>query len=463
LLKLRRDVGLVGASAYIMGTIIGAGIYVILGKAAAITGPSVWLAFLVAALIAACTGLSYAELSSAFPYDSAEYFYTERAFKDRRFSFGIGWLKLVVHVIATSAVALGFGGYLASLTGINFIVCALLLIFILTLINLIGVKLAVRFDIIMVLIAIIGLLLIVGFGLPHIQAPDFYLETASGIPGIITAAALVFFAFLGFENIGNISEEVRDPKRTLPRALIISIIVSTLLYVIVAIIAVSVVPWNELGQSASPLADVMAALLGSKAGVLIAIMALAATCSTVLGLMIGTSRMAYGMAEERSLPRFLSRVSRKQRVPYMSIIIVGIACALFALPGDIKAIAFLTDFGALFLFMVVNLCLIVLRYSHQHVPRTFRIPLNIGKFPVIPAVGLLACTALLFSFSKKMFFAGIMMFLLGILLYTIFWERKATEHRENQRNLAREDRKKREAKKASKTKVKRKKHSAKKK
>ncbi|MBW2972037.1 APC family permease [Candidatus Woesearchaeota archaeon] len=428
MLKLKREVGLFGATMYILGVIIGAGIYVIIGKAAGITGSSLWFAFLLAAVIAACTGLSYAELASAFPYDSAEYYYTARAFKDRRFSFGIGWLKLITHVIGTSAVALGFGGYLARLTGWNFIFCALLLIAVLAVINLVGVKQAVSFDILMVIVAIVGLLIVLAFGASSIHSFDFYTEAPAGFSGIMTAAALVFFAFLGFENVGNISEEVKDPKKTLPKALIISVIVSTLLYVLVAVVAVSVVPWQELGQSTSPLSDVMTTLMGTKAGIMMAIMALAATGSTVLGLLIGTSRMVYGMAEERTMPQIFLKVSRKRRVPYVAILSVALVCALFVLPGDITSVAFLTDFGALFIFLVINLCLIVLRYTHHNAPRTFRVPVNIGRFPVIPAVGMLSCAGLLFSFEKKVFLIGILMFLFGILLYATFGERKHKEH-----------------------------------
>jgi APA family basic amino acid/polyamine antiporter len=424
LLKLKRDVGLFGSTAYVLGVIVGAGIYVIIGKAGGYAGNSLWLAFLIAAFIAACTGLSYAELSSSFPRDSAEYLYTERAFKDRRFAFGIAWLKLVTHVIGTAAVALGFGGYLALLTGWNFVLCALLLLLFLTLVNFIGVKQALWFDIAMVIVAVAGLLFIIGVGAPSIQNVDFYLESPSGFPGILTGAALIFFAFLGFEIIGNLGEEVKKPKKTLPLAIIISVIISTVLYILVAIIAVSVVPWSQLAGSTSPLADVATALIGSKAGWIMAIMALAATGSTVLGLLISTSRMVYGMAEEHSFPRIFLKLTRKRRVPYLAILLVSITAALFVLPGDITAVAFLTNFGALFIFLVVNLCLIVLRYSHSHIPRGFRVPLNIGKFPVIPAIGLLTCAALLFSFSKKMFFLGILLFLSGLLIYSIFGERK---------------------------------------
>jgi len=424
LAHLKRELGLFSTVAYILGVIIGAGIYVIIGEAAGITGNSLWLSFLITAFIAACTGLSYAELSSTFPYDSAEYLYTERAFKDRRFSFGISWLKLITLIIGASAVSLGFGGYLSRITGINFVVCALMIIAAITILNLIGARQALFLDTILVILAVIGILMVIVIGAPHIQDFDFYLEMPGGPSGIFTAAALIFFAFLGFENIGNIGEEVRNPKKTLPLALIISIIISTILYVLVAVIAVSVVPWNELGHSTSPLSDVMTALIGTKAGTIIAIMALGATGSTVLGLLLATSRMVYGLAEERSFPKIFLKLSKKRQVPYVAILAVSAVCALAVLPGDITSVAFITDFSALFVFMVVNLCVIVLRYSHDHITRGFRIPLNIGKFPVIPALGILSSGALLFSFEKKMFFIGITLFLVGMLLYSVFGEKR---------------------------------------
>ena len=420
MLKLKRDIGLFSATAYILGIIVGAGIYVIIGKGAGIAGNSLWLSFLIAAFIAACTGLSYAELASAFPFDSAEYLYTQRSFNERKFSFGIAWLKMATLVIASAAVALGFGGYLSRLIGWSPVLCALLLLLVLTLINLVGVKQALWFDIGMVLVAIAGLLIVIFFGASSIQNIDFYLESASGFSGVLTAAALIFFAFLGFEGIGNIGEEVKNPKRTLPLALILSVVISTVLYILVAIIAVSVVPWSELAHSVSPLSDVMTALLGSKAGVMMAIMALAATGSTVLGVLIAGSRMVYGLAEEHSMPGIFLKLSKRRNVPYVAVITIGLVSALFVLPGDITSIAFLTDFGALFIFLVVNLCVIMLRFSHQHVPRGFRVPLNIRKFPVIPAIGLVSCAALLFSFEKKLFLGGILLFLSGIVLYTLF-------------------------------------------
>jgi APA family basic amino acid/polyamine antiporter len=422
--KLKREVGLFGATMCILGIIVGAGIYVIIGEAAGIAGNALWLSFLLGAVIAACTGLSYAELASSFPCDSAEYHYTKFAFNDKRLSFGIAWLKITGFIVAMSAVALGFGGYLSRLTGINFILCALLLVVVLTIFNLLGLKQALWLDILMVFVAISGLVLVITFGIPYVKSFDFYLETASGIGGIFTSAALIFFAFLGFENIGNMSEEVRNPKKTLPLALLFSVVISVVLYMLVAIIAVSVVPWSELAHSTAPLSDVMTALLGSKAGLLLAIMALAATGSTVLGLMIAGSRMLYGIAEEGAMPSIFLKLSRKRNVPYVALVIVSAVCTALVLTGDIKSIAFLTDFSAIFIFIVINLCVITLRFSHHHIPRGFRMPVNIGKFPVFPAVGLISCIALLFGFTKKFFLFGILLFLSGLVLYGFFGRQK---------------------------------------
>lgn len=423
---LKRQFGLFGAVVCVLGIIIGAGIYVIIGKAAGLTGNSLWLSFLIAAVIAACTGLSYAELSSTFPYDSAEYVYSEKAFKDRRFSFGISWLKMASLVIGTSAVSLGFGGYLSRLTGINFVVCALLLLAFVAAMNFVGLKQALFIDFILIGIAVIGLVFVIVAGAGHLGSVNYF-DFQFGWDGVVSAAALIFFAYLGFENLGSLGEEVRNPKRNLPLALIISLAISTVLYILVALVVVSVLPWQQLAQSNAPLADVMQELIGTKTAILLSIMALGATGSTVLGLAIGGSRMLYGLAEEKQIPAVFLKVTKKG-VPYVAVLAVTVLCAVFVIPGDIRTVAELTDFSALFIFIVVNACLITLRYTHHHIPRTFRVPVNIGKFPIIPAIGLLSSMYLLFSYSKKVFLAGIVMFLFGMLLYSVFWERKHVKH-----------------------------------
>ena len=428
---LKREITLFEATIYTLGVIIGAGIYVLIGKAAGFSGNGVWLSFLLASLIAACTGLSYAELASTYPYDSAEYLYTMKAFNDKKFSIGIGWLKLAGLTIAMGAVALGFGGYLSRLLGIHPIWGGIILVVLLTILNLTGIRRTMMIDIGFVLLTIVGLIIVILSGAKYIGSVDLF-DFQFGWSGIMTGAALIFFAFLGFENIGNIGEETKNPRKTLPRALIISIIASTLMYTVVAIVSVSVVPWKQLAASSAPLADVMQATLGANGALFITIVALAATASTVLGLFVAASRLLFGMAEEGSLPKILTRISGKENVPWIAVLLSAFVAILFVLPGDITTVAALTDFAALFVFMIINFTVIWLRFTRPNDIRGFKIPLNIFKAPIIPIIGTIFCGFMLFHFSKKVFFAGIAFFLVGMLLYHMFWEKrhKPLEHHE---------------------------------
>ncbi|MFC1723930.1 APC family permease [Nanoarchaeota archaeon] len=251
--------------------------------------------------------------------------------------------------------------------------------------------------------------------------------------GIMTGAALIFFAFLGFENIGNIGEETKNPRKTLPKALIYSIIISTILYVLVAIVAVSVVPWEQLAASDAPLADVAAATMGSTGGMLLAIIALAATASTVLGLFVAASRLIYGLAEEKTFPKIFLKITKHSGAPWIAILASAIVAIAFILPGDITTVAALTDWGALFIFMIVNFTVIWLRFKEPNATRGFKIPLNIGKVPVLPVFGMIFCGVMLFHFSKKVFVAGVVFFLVGLLLYSMFFERHHKELEHHQR------------------------------
>ncbi len=398
-------------------------VYVLIGKASGFAGNGVWLSFLLASIIAACTGLSYAELASAYPFDSAEYLYTKKAFRDNKFAFGIGWLKIASLIIACGAVALGFGGYLSRLTGLHPVAGGILLIILLTMLNITGIRKTMFIDIGFVILTVVGLLFVLVTGVKYIGTVDVW-QWDFGVTGVMTGAALIFFAFLGFENIGNIAEESKNPRYTLPRALIYSIIISTALYVLVALVAISVMPWKELAASSAPLADVAFATMGPNGALFLSIVALAATASTVLGLFIASSRMIFGMAEEGSLPKLLTKITRKSQAPIVSILLTAVIAIVFILPGDITTVAALTDWGALFIFLTVNFALIMLRFRDPNAVRGFRVPLNIGKVPVLSVLGMLFCGLMIFHLDKKVFLAGVLFFLTGLILYSIFWEHR---------------------------------------
>jgi APA family basic amino acid/polyamine antiporter len=412
---LRRVLGPFDVTVYGVGIIIGAGIYALIGKAAGIAGGAVWMSYGIAAIVAALTALSYAELTSIFPKSAAEYVYTDHAFRRKWLAFVVGWLAIYNMTIVASTVSLGFGGYFSALTGVPMLVGAVALIILMSLLNYSGIKESANANALLTLLEVGGLLIIIVLGWSHLGSVDYF-SSPGGFGGVMTAALLVFFAFLGFEDVANIAEETKNPKHVIPMGLLLALGISTLLYMLVSVAAVSVVPPEQLAASNAPLALVAnTALPGS--GSLLSLLALVATTTTVLTALIASSRMIWAMSRDGALPRFLSAVHPVRRTPWAAIALVGMVAAAVAFIGRIEIIAQLTDFGAFLLFAVVNLAVIVLRYREPGDRRMFRTPLNIGRFPVIPALGFIANMVMLFYFSLQMFIVGTAVLVVGYLVY----------------------------------------------
>ena len=247
---LARPLGLAAVTLSGIGIILGAGIYALIGTAAASAGNAVWLSFALSAVIALFTALSYAELSSIYPKAGAEYEYTAAAVGGY-IAFIVGWLIIFAGLVGAATVALGFGGYVAGLSGYGAVPAAAALICILTVILVIGVRESTAVAGLFTLIEGGGLVLVIIAGVPYLGRVD-YLEMPFGVTGLFSAAALVFFAFMGFEEMVKFSEETRDPEKTVPRALLIALAVCTALYILVCIAAVSVVGWEGLAASGAP-------------------------------------------------------------------------------------------------------------------------------------------------------------------------------------------------------------------
>lgn len=420
--KLKRALGLFETTMYGIGIILGAGIYVLIGKAAGIAGNAVWMSFLVSAIVASFTGLSYAELSSMFPKSAAEYLYTRKATNNKLLSFIVGWLTVYIIIVASAAVSLGFGGYLYAMTGVPAVAGALGLIAALSFINFWGIKESSTFNIIFTTVEFIGLAIIIFLSSSYLGSVDYF-ETPAGTMGIMTAAVLVFFAYLGFEDLVNVSEEVKNAPRTMPRALMISITVTTLLYILVSISAVSILPWEELGASHAPLADVANKAMPGSAGLLSGI-ALFATANTVLFLLIAGSRIMYGMSGQKALPPALCSVHRTRRTPWVSVAVIGAIAAAFVTIGSIRVVAEMTDFGAFMVFLFVNLSVILLRWRQPDIKRPFRVPISIGKLPVLPFLGVLFCAGMLFYFNMETALFGAFVIALGACFYFV-WGKNA--------------------------------------
>jgi APA family basic amino acid/polyamine antiporter len=401
---LARELGLWEVTLSGVGIIFGAGIYALIGVAAGQAGNAVWLSFLLSAAAALFTALSYAELASMFPRAGAEYEYTAEA-AGESLAFVVGWLIIFSGIVAAAAVSLGFANYFAALTGAPVIPVAALLLTALMALLILGIRESTLVAVIFTLVEAGGLLLIIVAGIPYLGSVD-YLEMPLGLPGVFSAAALVFFAFLGFEEVVKFSEETVRPERTIPRALLIAFSLCTLLYILVSFSAVSVIGWEGLAASEAPFTAVAIAVWGEAGALALSVIALFATANTVLLLLLAASRISYGMARSGTLPRPLSKVHRTRRTPYIAVITVSLASMVFLFLGDIGTVANVTNFTLFVTFAVVNGSVIILRLKRPDRARPFTIPGAVRSVPVIPLLGILSCGFLFLQLSFEVIAIG---------------------------------------------------------
>ncbi len=386
--KLQRTLGLFEVTTAGVGIILGAGIYVLLGIASGYAGNATWMAFAVAAVVSILTGLSYAELSSVFPSDASEEVYVEKAFS-RRTAEVIGMMVILTGISSGATVALGFAHYAGALIHIPLLWTAIGLIAVLSLINFIGIKQSTRLNVICTIIETLGLFLVIIIGVKFIGRID-YMEMPFGLQGVLRASALIFFAYMGFETMVKLSEETKNPTKTIPKSIILAIIISSLIYLTVAVIALSVVPWEVLSKSNAPLADVAAAALGNNVlpFVVIAVIALFSTANTVLMTLVTTSRIMYGMAVKKRFPGFFAQVHKGTRTPSKAIFVLMILTMIFTLIGKIDIIANINDVFLFLTFAVVNAANVKLRYALPYTKRPFKVPGAIGKFQILSFCGM---------------------------------------------------------------------------
>ncbi len=382
---LTRGLGLWGATLSGVGIILGAGIYVIIGAAAEDAGSAVWLSFLIAALLAGATGLSYAELAGMFPEAGASPVYVREAFGPRA-GFVLGWLRLAISVISGAAVAIGFASYFDDLAGLPSAPTALGVLLLSGVIVVLGVRETIVVAVVMTLIEAAGLVFVILVGLPDLGSRDL-LDAPNGALGVMACAALVFFAFEGFEQIATLSEETRDPTRTIPRAILIAIVTSAVLYALVAVTAVSVVDGRALAASDAPLADVAGVAVSGRAADVLSTVALFATFNTVLLMLATASRRAYGMAGRGMLPAIFRTVGQRRRTPWVAALVVTSLAGLLTFGGDIRFVAQASNFAVFVAFVLVNATLIWLRHRRPEAPRPFRVPLAIGAVPISALLG----------------------------------------------------------------------------
>ncbi|MEM5836683.1 MAG: amino acid permease [Candidatus Aenigmatarchaeota archaeon] len=428
-MKLKKELSLLEVTFYGVGVIVGAGIFSLIGKAAGLAGNSLWISFLISALISIFTGFSYAELAAMYPKSGAEFVYVKKAYGSEFWAFLIGWLLIFALTAGIATVALAFSGYfLEVFSFFNFLpnsFIAVLLIVALSFLNFQGIKESSKFNILFVVLVIASLLFIIILGLPKIfSSVSRYFEAPKGIEGVLSATTLVFFAYLGFEDIANLAEETKNPKKIIPLALILSILITTLIYSLVSLSAVSLVGWEELSKSQAPLALAASKILGEKAFLFVSFSAIFATIGTCLGLLIANSRMIYGIAKENCLPKFLAKIHYKNKTPHFAILTTMILSIIFALSGSITRIAQITSFYSLIAFCAVNLSLIYLRFMKPELKRPFLAPLNVKNFPLTAFFGTISCMALMGFFSLEVVIFCFFISICGIIFFYFFKREK---------------------------------------
>jgi APA family basic amino acid/polyamine antiporter len=419
---LRRSLGLWPVTISGVGIILGAGIYVLVGEAAADAGGATWAAFLIAGLLAAFTGLSFAELSGMFPEAGGSAAYAEEAFGPR-VGFLTGWLDVAVNVIGAAAVAIGLGGYASDLLGGDPRIIAVGTLLVCAAIVYAGVRETISLAVLFAALEATGLIFIIVVGIPDLPGPS-PLEMPHGITGLLAAAALVFFAYEGFEEIVSLAEEAKNPTYTIPRAIVLAVALTSVIYVMVAAVATAVVPWEALAGAPAPLARVAEAASNDRFADALSVLALFATFNTVLLLLATGARVTYGMANRRLLPALLGRLSRRQ-TPWVATCGLTVLAVAFAYSGDIGYVAQVSTFAVFGQFLAVNAAVITLRRRQPGLHRPFVTHGTVGGVPVTPLLGI-ATTLLLAAFMERTaFVTGLLALALGVLVSLVVLRRRS--------------------------------------
>ena len=429
-----------------VGAIVGTGIYTLTGVGAERAGPAVILAFAIAGAVCACAALAYAELATMLPAAGSAYTFSYTALGET-IAWIVGWSLILEYSLACSTVAVGWSGYLvgwiqsagihlpqALLVGphgggiINLpaVVVALSVMGML----IAGTRESATFNIILVIIKLVALGIFIAFALPAFQGqnlepfmPYGFASTEIGGEkrGVMAAAAIVFFAFYGFDAVSTSAEEVKNPKRDLTIGIIGSMVVCTIIYMLVAIAAVGALPFQQLANSPEPLALVLRSLGEPRAAYLIALAAVVALPSVILVMMYGQSRIFFVMARDGLLPRGLAKVSPRTGAPTLITLITGISIAAVAGFFRLDEIAELANAGTLVAFISVGACLMVLRKRAPDMKRLFKCPAPY----VVGTLAILGCLYLLFSLPSSTIVRFCLWNVIGLAIYVAYGRRRS--------------------------------------
>jgi APA family basic amino acid/polyamine antiporter len=425
-----------------VGAIVGTGIYTLVGVGAERAGPAVILAFLICGLVCGCAALAYAEMATMIPAAGSAYTFSYVALGEG-IAWVVGWSLILEYSLACSTVAVGWSGYLvgwlesagvhlphALLVGphgggiVNLPAVAVALAVMGMLIA--GTRESATLNIVLVVIKLVALAIFVTFAAPHFDARNLhpfmpYGFGSEGKHGVMAAAAIVFFAFYGFDAVATSAEETKDPKRDLTIGIIGSMILCTLIYIAVAVSAIGALPFTALANSPEPLALVLRTIGQPVAGHLIALAAILALPSVILVMMYGQSRVFFVMARDGLLPRGLAKVSKRTGAPTLITLLTGVSIAVVAGIFRLDEIAELANAGTLLAFIAVGACLIAMRRKAPDAVRLFRSPAPY----LVGGLAILGCLYLMVSLPPMTLVRFILWNAIGLVIYFVYGRRRS--------------------------------------
>jgi len=412
-IELKRTLNIFDATSIGIGAIIGGGIFVVTGISAGLAGPAVVLSVLISGAISCLTALSFAELSSAIPKEGGAYAYAHETINPFA-GFMVGWLWLISNIVAGAAISIGLASYISILIPILPVkVFAISACIIVTLVNLFGIRESSLVNNLLVLVKISVLFFFISLGMFHLNSKNLVPLMPNGWIGVFQGAALIFFAYAGFARITTVAEEVKNPERTIPMSILLSLGICMALYTVTSFIAVGLVNYRDLASSGSPLSDAAIATGNPLASLVITLGAITATTSVLLTTIIGLSRVSFAMSRDLQLPRFFGRVHAQFRTPYISIIIVGAAMTILASFADLRQVVAISSFASLCYYATTNVSALLLRKRTRTRLGTFKVPL----YPVFPLLGLASCIMLIFFLTYDSILIGTVAAIAGGVYY----------------------------------------------
>lgn len=411
--KLERRLNLTSVIAISIGGMLGSGIFVLPGIAAAKTGPSIWMAYLLAGLCVLPAALSKSELATAMPTSGGTYVYIERAFGPMFGTIsGIGlWLSLL---LKSSFALVGFGAYLYVFAEFPLKTTALSCLILILILNVLGVKKVGKVQIVVVGFSLIGLIAILVFGLPIVESTNLNPAFTNGTTGLLAATAFVFISYAGVTKVAAIAEEIKNPGRNLPLGMLITLLLIASMYSLISFTLVGNIPIPELAQDIRPIYTLASYLGGNIAGIIAAGIGVVTLISMANSGVLASSRFPFAMSRDQLLPEFLSKVHQKYMTPVATILATCIAMALVILFLDVEKIAKLASAFQVMMFVAVNAALIVLRETAvQWYTPTYRSPL----YPWVQVFGILSGLLLLVILGWLGLLAAALIFVIGIAVY----------------------------------------------